>query len=300
MDLLNDLAFKVKGITVYAFVGASGTGKSFRAKLVAQKYGITAIIDDGLLIQGDKIAAGHSAKREETYMGAVRVALFDNKEHRDEVARALKKMHLRKLLILGTSEKMVIKIAMRLQLPPPEKFIHIEEVATPEQIEQAKRSREVEGKHVIPVRAYEVKKNYPRIFSNAVRVIRARHHWLGFIFGKKFQEEAVSSDKVYEKSVVRPAFSVKTRVNISQAALVRMTAASVKDFNSDIRIKRLAIRTDASGYRFVLTVDVPFGNNLADTINKLQQHIIESIEKYTGILIEEVSVIIDRITKQAV
>ena len=73
-------------ITVYALVGESGTGKSFRSRLLAEEYGINAIIDDGLLIQDEKILAGRSAKREKTYMGAVRVALFDDKEHRDFVA----------------------------------------------------------------------------------------------------------------------------------------------------------------------------------------------------------------------
>ena len=47
-----------RGMQVYALVGESGTGKSFRAKLLAQKYGISALIDDGLLIQDDKILAG--------------------------------------------------------------------------------------------------------------------------------------------------------------------------------------------------------------------------------------------------
>ena len=51
----------LKGIQVYALVGESGTGKSFRAKLVAQKYRIDLIIDDGLVIKDDKIIAGYSA-----------------------------------------------------------------------------------------------------------------------------------------------------------------------------------------------------------------------------------------------
>lgn len=55
---------KLKGITVYALVGKSGTGKSFRAKLLAEKLGIPYIIDDGLLIFDDTILAGRSAKQE--------------------------------------------------------------------------------------------------------------------------------------------------------------------------------------------------------------------------------------------
>ena len=132
---LSDILSVFQRVQVYALVGESGTGKSFRSKLLAEEYGIHAIIDDGLLIQDEKIVAGRSAKREKTYMGAVRAALFDDKEHRDSVARVLRKTHIKKILLLGTSEKMVSKIAMRLQLPQPQKIIHIEDIASQEDIE---------------------------------------------------------------------------------------------------------------------------------------------------------------------
>ena len=104
----NDLYWGIRPKEIYGLVGAPGTGKSFRAKLLAQKHGIEAIIDDGLLIKEDKILAGHSAKREKNYLAAVRVALFDDKPHRDEIAKALQKLSkIKKILILGTSEKMV-------------------------------------------------------------------------------------------------------------------------------------------------------------------------------------------------
>ena len=48
----------------YGLVGASGTGKSYRAVSLAKERGIPCIIDDGLLIRDAKILAGTSAKRE--------------------------------------------------------------------------------------------------------------------------------------------------------------------------------------------------------------------------------------------
>ena len=159
---------KFSPITVYALVGESGTGKSYHSKILAEQYNINALIDDGLLIQDEKIIAGHSAKREKTYMGAVRAALFDDKEHRDSVAKVLKKSHIKRILILGTSEKMVSKIAMRLQLPQPSKIINIKDIASDEEIQKAIKSRQVEGKHVIPVPSIEVKKTYPQIFSDSM------------------------------------------------------------------------------------------------------------------------------------
>lgn len=289
-----------KSIAVYAFHGPSGTGKSFRAKLVAQKYGIKAIIDDGLLIVEDSIAAGRSAKLEENYMGAVRVALFDDKEHRDQVAKTIRDLRLKKILILGTSEKMVGKIAMRLQLPTPEKYITIDEIATPEQIAEAQRSRLIEGKHVIPVRANAVKsRNYSRIFYDSVLVSLSKRK----IFSKMLKNVLKTPQpnpvdvnaKLYEKSVVRPSFSKKDRKPISQAALARMTVHDVHQFNQAIRIKRLSIKTDQTGYRFILTVDVPFGVPLAQFSGDLKQYVISMIEKVSSILIEDVSIVIDRI-----
>jgi len=81
------LAFRRK--KVFALVGESGTGKSFHAKFVAQRYRIELIIDDGLLIRDNRILAGHSAKKENSFLAAVKVALFDEKSHRDDVARRL-------------------------------------------------------------------------------------------------------------------------------------------------------------------------------------------------------------------
>ena len=45
-------------IKVYAFVGPSGTGKSYRAQMVANENGIKYIIDDGLLIKDNEVIAG--------------------------------------------------------------------------------------------------------------------------------------------------------------------------------------------------------------------------------------------------
>lgn len=275
-----------RGVTVYALVGESGTGKSFRAKLLAQKYDIQALIDDGLLIQDDKILAGKSAKREQTYMGAVRVALFDDKEHRDQVARALQKSHIKSILILGTSEKMVSKIALRLQLPPPAKIIKIEDIATREEIEKAIRCRQIEGKHVIPVPAIEIKKSYPQIFYDSIRVFLSK--------GKNVSSG--TDAKLFEKSVVTPEFSKKGRIEISEAALSQMVLHCVNEYDSEIRVKKLAIKTDSHGYRLIITIDVPFSVQLTGKIHTMQQYVIDNIERFTGILIEEVSIIIDQIT----
>ena len=282
--IINDVYWLFKGVRVFALVGESGTGKSFRAKLVAQKYGIDLIIDDGLLIQGDAIVAGKSAKREKLYMAAVKTALFHEKAHRDQVARVLQKRRWKKILLIGTSDKMVRKIAERLQLPHPHKIIKIEDIATREDIERAVQSRKVEGKHVIPVPAIEIKRSYPRIFYDSVRVF----------LQKNLSSPGLTAPKLYEKSVVRPEFSKRGRVAISESALSQMVIHCIDEFDDAIRIKKITVRSDSQGYRLTVVIELPFGTQLSGNIHNLQQYIIDNIERFTGILIEEVNLVIDR------
>lgn len=304
MEFLKELLGGKKGIQVYAFYGPSGTGKSFRAKLVAQKFGIKAIIDDGLLIQDDEILAGKSAKLEKNYMGAVRAALFDSKEHRDEVARAIINHKIKKILILGTSEKMVNKIAMRLQLPLPGKYVKIEDIATPEQMEEARRSRQIEGKHIIPVRAYEMKETgYSKIFANSIRVSLAKRKILMGILerllGKSESEiqQPSQNTKLFEKSVVKPSFSKSKRKEISHAVLAKMASEIISQYNKSVKIKKLSVRNSNSGYTFVLVADLPMERSLTDISQEIKNCIVSEIEKKSGVLIEEVFIVVDHLVR---
>ncbi|MDR0465078.1 MAG: hypothetical protein LBG94_08215 [Treponema sp.] len=290
--MIFDFLFGFKRKRVFALTGESGTGKSFHAKLVALKYGIDLIIDDGLLIKDNRILAGHSAKKEHSFLAAVKVALFDEKSHRDEVARRLQNEKYKRILILGTSEKMINKIATRLQLPQPSKVIKIDDIATQEEIDKAMRTRRIEGKHVIPVPSIEVKKSYPNIFYDAIRIFKRRKVAGNVLAGIGLVPT------LHEKSIVRPEYSKHGRVMISETALVQLVTNCVNEYNKDIKSKKINIKHAEMGYRLIMTIDVPYGIQLGGNIHDLQQYIIENIERYTGILIEEVNIIIDKITEQ--
>ena len=145
-------------IKVYAFVGPSGTGKSYRAQMVAGEKDTHFIIDDGLLINDNKVIAGKSAKKAVTKIETVKKALFLNEEEKKEIQKALKKYKVKSILILGTSDGMVEKIAENLNLPKISETIYITDVATEEEMKTARNIRVTEGKHVIPVPTFEIKK----------------------------------------------------------------------------------------------------------------------------------------------
>lgn len=274
--------WKFRGIKVYALVGRSGTGKSFRSKLVAEKYHIDLIIDDGLLIKGDRLLAGKSAKREQNFLTAVRTALFDDEEQMRETVTALQNEKYRKILIVGTSEKMVRKIAARLNLPEVEKIFHIEDIATKEEIETAMRVRYSEGKHVIPVPSIEITRNYPQIVYDTMRVFFNRG--LRFFWKRK---------RVFEKTIVRPEFSKHGKITISEAALTQMVVHCLDEFDSQIKVRRVVVKVVSEGYHLTVKLRVPMKHQISSTLAELQEYIADSLEKYAGIFVSSVNIEIE-------
>ncbi len=285
---IRNLIWKLKGVKVYALIGKSGTGKSFRAKLVAQKYGIEMLIDDGLLIRNKKILAGRSAKKEAAYLGAIRTAIFDDPAHRDQILKALQKEKFKRILLIGTSEKMVKRICQRLKLPPISRLIRIEDIASEEDISTAINSRG-EGNHVIPVPAIEVRRDYSQIFYDSVKVFLKKG--IG----------AFRKRKVFEKAVVKPDFQQqesdkKGKVSISEAALSQMILHCVDEFDTSVKVKKVSVKGDGYSFRIKITADMIYGEQLSGNIHELQNYIMASIEKFTGIVIEEVDISIDKIS----
>ncbi|MBN2653417.1 MAG: hypothetical protein JXR63_13645 [Spirochaetales bacterium] len=282
----NNLSWFIKGIKVYALVGKSGTGKSFRAKLIAQKYGIDLIIDDGLLIKGQKIIAGKSAKKELNYIRAIKTALFEDSRHRKEVKESIEKNITNKILVIGTSEKMISKICDRLNLPAPDKIIKIEDISNEEEIKKAMRSRHTEGKHVIPVPSVEISRDYPSLLYESLRI------FIKNSFVKKNKRTFV------EKTVVTPEYKQHGKVTISEPALAQMIYHCADEFNSSMIIRKVSVKKGAKNYIIKLFIDIPFGAQLSGDLHEFQTYLTESIERYTGIMIEKVDIEVFKMSKK--
>ena len=268
---------------VFALVGKSGTGKSFRARLIADSRGIDAIIDDGLLIHEGKIVAGRSAKETEHYIAAVKTAMFNNPEHLSEVIAALKAAEFDKVLLLGTSDRMILRNCETLQLPSPQEIIKIEDVATREEIEAAIHDRKAHGKHIIPLPVIEVKQAYPKLVAHAIKVF----------FDRARQK------KGYEKTIVRPRFHSKGTVTISEVALTQMILHCMREKAPRLEIRKIRIAQSDEGYRIKMRISLPFGTEAANTCQELHDYAIRQVEAYTGIQIRALDIHIEAVLAQS-
>ena len=262
-------------IKVYAFVGPSGTGKSYRAQLVANENNIHYIIDDGLLFFYNDVVAGNSAKKAPTKIETVKKAIFIEKEDRNEMRDALKKIKPNAILILGTSDGMVEKIADNLGLPHPEKTIYINEVATETEMETAKRIRTTEGKHVIPVPTFEIKRDFAGYILDPLQIFKYRRN----------DEPYIS-----EKSIIRPTFSYLGKFTISDTVFRQITEYVAKKTEGIHRVSRVRVENTVGATNIYVEVYVIFGYNIVNVLRDFKQKVKKEIERLTTMNVQEVSV----------
>jgi len=267
---------------IIAFVGPSGTGKSHRALVVAHDYHVDAIIDDGLYIKDNKIAAGHSAKKEPNKIGAVRRAIFMDEEHVNEVKQAIAETKPEKILILGTSDNMIGKIVAALDLPPVSKTVRIEHVATPDEIAKARASRLKEGKHIIPVPTIELKPHFSGYMIDPLQ-----------IFLKRPQ---MQRRRLGEKSIVRPTFSYFGKLTISDSAIEQLVQHIVLQNDAVAQVPHVKTTTNTSqkekGLIIRMDLVMRHGISLRPVIAKVQHEVKEHIEYISGMTVREINVVV--------
>lgn len=272
----------MENIEVYAFVGPSGTGKSYRAQMVAGAYNIKFIIDDGLLVKENAIVAGQSAKKAPTKIETIKKALFNDANQKAEMQEAIIKLNPKSILILGTSDKMVKTIAENLGLPPIKKTIYITDVATEEEIENARRIRTTEGKHVIPVPTFELKKDFSGYLLDPLQIFKSQG-----LNGNPY---------IAEKSIIRPTFNYIGNFTISDNVFKQIIEVQAKDIKSISKIIRIRVNKSEEGPNVYIEVEIVYGFNIITELKKFKERCIRNIERQTRMNVTEFKIVAKKIS----
>ena len=262
---------------VYAFVGPSGTGKSYRAQMVASEKDIKYIIDDGLLIKENQIVAGISAKKAQTKIETVKHAIFLDEERKAEMCNAIKKYKPESILILGTSDEMVKKIAHNLNLPEIEEIIYITDVATKQEMETARRIRQTEGKHVIPVPTFEIKKDFSGYLLDPLQIFKTKG---------KGQKPYIA-----EKSIIRPTFSYLGNFTISDSVFKEIVEYIASKMPEIHKILRTRANNTPEGPVIYMEVSVVYGYNVMECLTEFKRRAKKEIENLTAMNVQSIDVV---------
>lgn len=272
----------MENIEVYAFVGPSGTGKSYRAQMVAGAYNIKFIIDDGLLVKENAIVAGQSAKKAPTKIETIKKALFNDEKQKLEMQEAIIKLSPKSILILGTSDKMVKTIAENLGLPPIQKTIYITDIATEEEIENAKRIRTTEGKHVIPVPTFELKKDFSGYLLDPLQIFKSQG-----LNGNPY---------ISEKSIIRPTFNYIGNFTISDNVFKQIIEVQARNIKSISKIIRIRVNKSEEGPNVYIEVEIIYGFNIIAELKKFKEKCIKDIERQTRMNVTEFKIVAKKIS----
>ena len=266
-------------IKTYAFVGPSGTGKSYRAQMVASERGINYIIDVGLLIKENEVIAGVSAKKAATKIETVKKALFNNPEESEEIKKAFRKYRPESILILGTSDNMIKKIRENLGLPELTETIYITDVATEEEMQEAKRIRQTQGKHVIPVPTFEIKKDFSGFILDPLQIFKSK--------GKD------AKPYISEKSIIRPTFSYLGNFKISDTVFRQIIEYLATRIESIYKVSRVRIDKigDNEGISIYIEVVVEYGYNILEALKEFKKKCKKEIENLTAMNVENIDIV---------
>lgn len=264
-------------IKVYAFVGPSGTGKSYRAQMVASEKGVNFIIDDGLLIKDNEIVAGASAKKASTKIETVKHALFYEEAEKKPIEKAIKKYKPSKILILGTSDGMVQKIASNLGLPEISETIYINEVATEEEMQTAKHIRVTEGKHVIPVPTFELKKDFSGFLLDPLQIFKSKG------LGQK--------PYISEKTIIRPTFSYLGKFTISDTVFRQIMEYLAGKMPAIHKVVRTRATSTEAGPSIYMEVTVIYGYNIQESLKEFKEKARKEIENLTAMNVVSMDVV---------
>lgn len=262
---------------VYAFVGPSGTGKSYRAQMVASEKEIHFIIDDGLLIKDNEIIAGESAKKAPTKIETVKHALFYKEEEKKPIEEAIKKYKPAKILILGTSDGMVQKIASNLGLPEVSEITYINEVATEEEMQTAKHIRVTEGKHVIPVPTFELKKDFSGYLLDPLQIFKSKG--------------AGQKPYISEKTIIRPTFSYLGKFTISDTVFRQIVEYLADKMPSIYKVVRTRATSTEAGPSIYMELIVMYGYNIQEVLKEFKEKARKEIENLTAMNVISMDVV---------
>ena len=262
---------------VLAFVGPSGTGKSYRAQLVARENNIHYIIDDGLLINENEVLADTSAKKAPTKIETVKHALFIEEKEQADMKKAFKKYKPDSLLILGTSDKMIQNIIESLDLPPLEKTIYINEVATEEEMEKARNIRVTQGKHVIPVPTFELKKDFSGYLLDPLQIFKSKG------IGEK--------PYISEKTIIRPTFSYMGKFTISDTVFRQIMENVARKIPEIYKVQRTRVTSSAEGPSIYMEVTIIYGCKVKDVLREFKERAKKEIDKLTSMNVVSLEVV---------
>ena len=173
---------------------------------------------------------------------------------------------------------MVEFIVERLDLDGIDEIIHIENIASKDEINTAQNIRNKEGKHVIPVPEIEVQSLLPGYIVDVLEMFNSRF----------------AGEEKQESSIVRPKFSYNGELIIYNKVINKSINHFLEKYFSEItKTNSVKVKKEKFGLRVELGITLKYGINIPEFVKDLRKELKRKIENFIGIKVLEIKVCIE-------
>ena len=125
-----------------------------------------------------------------------------------------------------------------------------------------------EGKHVIPVPTFEIKKDFSGYLLDPLQIFR----WKG----------KGTSPFMTEKSIIRSTYSYLGNYKISDNVLKDIIEYASRDVEGIFKLQRIKIETYPDGLVIFIDATVEYGYKLVDILESLKDRVKKDIDRLTA------------------
>lgn len=144
-------------------------------------------------------------------------------------------------------------------------------------METARRIRVTEGKHVIPVPTFEIKKDFSGYLLDPLQIFKSKG---------KGQKPYIS-----EKSIIRPTFSYMGRFTISDIVFRQILEYLAVQTPVIYKILKTRVENYGDGAKIYMEVTILYGCNVIEGLKEFKQKSKKEIEKLTAMNVVELDVV---------
>ena len=154
-------------------------------------------------------------------------------------------------------------------------------VATQEEMETARKIRVTEGKHVIPVPTFEIKRDFSGYLLDPLQIFKTKGR------GNK--------PYISEKSIIRPTFSYLGNFIISDTVFRQIIEYLAEKTEGIHKVQKIRVDNFREGVKLYMEVTIVYGFNVINGIKEFKDKSKKEIEMLTAMNVEEFEVVVKNI-----